>query len=339
MKAYSQLSLIGLFLLLGFSWGTAQQLSPSSPLVSPGAPLGSNAMPNVGPNTIPAENPFKNCGAPEVSEVQQQQIDSIQEQLKDDPQNPFLYYNLGRLLYRGQQWKEAQAAFASALAYDKDQQLADQIYYNLGNVHACQQEFEQAVKQYKQTVQRNPEDVDARYNLSLARLLAQQQQQQQQQQQGDGEQQQGSEGQQGEQGESQQAENQDGQQGEQEEQQANQQQQQQNGQQGEQEEQQAQAGQQNQEEAEQEEPSDATAGGQQESNESESEDSSVAAAQETPQSEGPLPEGGAEDQTDLLLSKQQAEQVLNAVQENRRNFIQRLIQRQGKPRNPPDKNW
>jgi Ca-activated chloride channel homolog len=119
------------------------------------------------------------------------------------PQDASLRYNQGASLYRSGDYDQAAAAFTQTLA-TTDLPLQQHAYYNLGNTQyrlgqaGLQQDpqkavaaWESAVKDYQSSLELNPSDPDARYNLDLVnkqldelkKLLQQQQQQQQQNQQ------------------------------------------------------------------------------------------------------------------------------------------------------------
>lgn len=121
--------------------------------------------------------------------------------------------------------------------------------YNLGNALARQQKFDDAIAAYEKSLQQNPDNEDARFNLDLVKQLKQQQEQQQNSQNDDNADQQDQQQQQDQQ--SQQQDQQDQQSQDQQDQQQNQDQQeqnpQQNDQQQEQEQEQQQAEQQDQE--------------------------------------------------------------------------------------------
>ncbi|MCQ2312644.1 MAG: tetratricopeptide repeat protein [Paludibacteraceae bacterium] len=116
-------------------------------------------------------------------------------------------FNLGNTLYREDKYQEAATEFAKAaenLDPKKDKERYAQTMHNLGNACFAQQQYDQAVAAYQESLRANPKDDDTRYNLVKAMSLLQhnqgqgqnqnqdqnqQQQQEQQQQQQDQQQQ------------------------------------------------------------------------------------------------------------------------------------------------------
>ena len=94
-------------------------------------------------------------------------------------------YNMANTLYRQGSFEQAKkhldkikdAAAASPAAAD--------YYYNLGNVAVALQDYQTAVDAYKQSLLRNPGDLDAKENYIYAKEKLKQQQDQQQNQQND----------------------------------------------------------------------------------------------------------------------------------------------------------
>lgn len=108
-----------------------------------------------------------------------------------------LHYNAGDAAYRAQQFETARKHFEHA-AIAPDLELQQKAYYNLGNTlyqageqvpdpKEKQQLWEQAIRNYDNSLKLNPKDEDASNNLAYVKRkleeLKQQQQQQQQQQQ------------------------------------------------------------------------------------------------------------------------------------------------------------
>jgi Ca-activated chloride channel family protein len=111
----------------------------------------------------------------------------------------------GNDLYAKQKYKEAAAAYQKALKeqptfvpliqqkqFDAARKVMDNTIksskdplvqggaqYNKGNTFMSEQQWQQAVDAYKSALRRNPQDIDAKYNLSYALSKMKQQQQQQ----------------------------------------------------------------------------------------------------------------------------------------------------------------
>jgi Ca-activated chloride channel family protein len=139
----------------------------------------------------------------------------------EEPDSPLLHFNVGDVLYKTGKYEEALQEFAGAMQ-GEDNELKAKTMYNVGNVHAQQEAWSEAVEAYKQALHLNSHDQDIKANLEMAlKYLEQQQQQQDQQQDQDGEnsdedqqQQQDQEPQQGNEDEQQQDQQQDSEQNE-----------------------------------------------------------------------------------------------------------------------------
>ena len=95
------------------------------------------------------------------------------------------HYNLGDALFKQDKYAEAQEEFATAakmLDKKKDKERYAKSMHNIGNCAFAQQQYDQAVAAYQESLRANPKDNDTRYNLVKALEMLQQQQQQQQQQ-------------------------------------------------------------------------------------------------------------------------------------------------------------
>ena len=90
-------------------------------------------------------------------------------------------YNQANTRYRQEGLVEAEQLLQQALEA-ADPNLSQAAYYNLGNVHFNNQNWEAAIAAYQEALRLNPDDADARHNLELAmQQLAQQEEQEQQQ--------------------------------------------------------------------------------------------------------------------------------------------------------------
>ncbi|MBW2328069.1 MAG: VWA domain-containing protein [Deltaproteobacteria bacterium] len=109
----------------------------------------------------------------------EQSIQFYQEQLKNDPDDPTLHYNLGDALYRNKKYKEAVSAFNNGLKTE-DLSLQARSYYNRGNTqfflgagtektdpeHTIKL-WQQALKSYQAALALQPEDEEAAHNRNV----------------------------------------------------------------------------------------------------------------------------------------------------------------------------
>ena len=159
---------------------------------TPAFPQSISRTPSAGTPTVSphdqatAHDPLRTCvPTPQHSsetELYQKRLEEYLKARGESPQNAEVHYNLGILYSRLQQWDEAQKSFLQALSHDRDKKRVARIYFQLGNVFACQRQFEKAIVQYKQTLRMEPQDTDTQHNLALSQLLSKQQQREQQQQ-------------------------------------------------------------------------------------------------------------------------------------------------------------
>jgi Ca-activated chloride channel family protein len=90
-------------------------------------------------------------------------------------------YTQANTRYRQEGLAEAEQLLQQALE-TADATLAQSAYYNLGNVHFNNQNWQAAIDAYQEALRLNPADADARHNLELAmQQMAQQQQEEEQQ--------------------------------------------------------------------------------------------------------------------------------------------------------------
>lgn len=144
---------------------------------------------------------------------------------------PELDYNIGNVLTLQGKYEEAVSRYETALN-TTDLDVEQRAHYNLGNTKMVMNDFQGAIDSYKKALEIDPSDMDAKYNMEVARKLLKEQMEQQQQQ--DGEKKDQQQQQQQQQNQDQQQQDQEEQQKQEQQQQEQQQQQQeQQGQQGE----------------------------------------------------------------------------------------------------------
>ena len=85
----------------------------------------------------------------------------------DRPGSPVAAYNLGTALVTGKNYEQAFPKLDEAASKLTGLELA-KAYYNIGNGLFGAGKFQEAVGAYKKTLEINPNDRDAKYNLELA---------------------------------------------------------------------------------------------------------------------------------------------------------------------------
>ncbi len=98
--------------------------------------------------------------------------------LAKDPNNPSGLFNLGNSLYQQKQYDSSRKLMAASAKLNNNKTGKAAANYNIGNTYMSQQKWEEAVSAYKQTLRNNPQDADAKYNLSYAEQMLKKQQQQ-----------------------------------------------------------------------------------------------------------------------------------------------------------------
>lgn len=107
--------------------------------------------------------------------------DAYQKALTKDPKSNVARFNLGNTFYKQDSLEQSRKIMeASAKAASDKQQKAD-AFYNIGNTYMKEQKWKEAADAYKQALRNNPQDADSKYNLSYALQKLKQQQQQQNQ--------------------------------------------------------------------------------------------------------------------------------------------------------------
>lgn len=87
-------------------------------------------------------------------------------------------FNLGNSLVQQKQFDAARKVMDHAAKTSKDPAVQSGAHYNTGNTYMSEQQWQQAVDAYKSSLRKNPQDADAKYNLSYALAKLKQQQQQ-----------------------------------------------------------------------------------------------------------------------------------------------------------------
>ncbi len=87
-----------------------------------------------------------------------------------DPDVALPYFNMGVAYLQAEEYLRAEAALNQSLR-TVDAETAGEVYYALGEVYFRLGRYQQSAVAYRETLQRNPADDDARYNMELALSL------------------------------------------------------------------------------------------------------------------------------------------------------------------------
>jgi Ca-activated chloride channel homolog len=90
-------------------------------------------------------------------------------------------YNLGNTLIQQERYDEAIKKYQNAASKANTPQEKAKIYHNQGNAFYQSKKYKESVEAYKQSLKNDPNDVNTKENLALARKALKQQMQQQQQ--------------------------------------------------------------------------------------------------------------------------------------------------------------
>ena len=109
---------------------------------------------------------------------------SYRKGLMQDTSSVAAHYNLANNLYRQRNFDEAAAQLDASQLTAGDTEFAADYYYNRGDVAISQEDWQTAVNMFKESLRRNPGDLDAKENYIYARnkLIEQQNQNQDDQQ-------------------------------------------------------------------------------------------------------------------------------------------------------------
>jgi Ca-activated chloride channel family protein len=110
-------------------------------------------------NKLYEQNKFKEAGA------------TYQKALQKDPTSIPGMFNLGNSLYQQKQFDASRKILAGAAKNAKDKGSKAEVNYNIGNTYMSEKKWEDAIESYKQTLKNNPQDADAKYNLSYAKAM------------------------------------------------------------------------------------------------------------------------------------------------------------------------
>ncbi len=95
-------------------------------------------------------------------------LDYYHDAETDLPESPELNYNMGGALYQQKGYEEAVQQFEKSLK-STDINVEAAAHYNLGSTYFRMGDYEKAIGSYENALKANPKDMDAKFNLELAR--------------------------------------------------------------------------------------------------------------------------------------------------------------------------
>jgi Ca-activated chloride channel family protein len=102
----------------------------------------------------------------------------LEEARDKNPADPVVNYNLGSAYHQQGEYDKANDTYLNS-ALSKDSIMRAYSYYNMGNTEFRKGEYQKALDAYKKSIDIDPTDLDAKYNLELTRQKLQEQEQQQ----------------------------------------------------------------------------------------------------------------------------------------------------------------
>lgn len=94
-----------------------------------------------------------------------------QQALQKNPTYAPGMFNLGNALYQSKQVDAARNVMAATAKSAKDKNERSGAQYNIGNTYMDEKKWQEAIDAYKQSLRNNPQDADAKYNLSYAQAM------------------------------------------------------------------------------------------------------------------------------------------------------------------------
>lgn len=98
-------------------------------------------------------------------------LEKFREAELDDPVSPIVHFNIASALYKQNKYDKAIAAYMKAVEKAKEPAFLAKIWYGLGNAYFKSDSLLKAIECYKRSLEYDPNDKDAKYNLELARAL------------------------------------------------------------------------------------------------------------------------------------------------------------------------
>ncbi|GAB6281409.1 MAG: hypothetical protein STSR0008_01480 [Ignavibacterium sp.] len=121
---------------------------------------------------------FVNKGVENYEKTQYAEAEvNFRKALEKEPNNFNAHFNLGDNYFKQKKYEDAIKSYQNAIAKTNDSNLKAQSYYNIGNSLLKNNKLEESIEAYKNSLKLNPNDYDAKYNLSYAKKMLEKQKQ------------------------------------------------------------------------------------------------------------------------------------------------------------------
>jgi Ca-activated chloride channel homolog len=87
----------------------------------------------------------------------------------EKPNDPIVSYNLGNSHYKQGNYEKALKNYLRSMDQESSKSINQKSNYNIGNTLFRMNKFDESIKAYKKTLELNPNDMDAKFNLEFAR--------------------------------------------------------------------------------------------------------------------------------------------------------------------------
>ncbi len=106
----------------------------------------------------------------------------FREALRHNPNSFEAGYNLATTLFRLERYDDAIEQLQAIAPYSDDKEQIARLFHNLGNSYLYNQDIDNSIEAYKESLRQNPDDDETRYNLIAAQKLKEEQEEQEQEQ-------------------------------------------------------------------------------------------------------------------------------------------------------------
>lgn len=93
---------------------------------------------------------------------------NFKKSIEKEPGNFTSTFNLGDAYFKQERYDEAISTFKEVMNQTDDKNLQAKIWYNIGNSLLKSQKIKESIEAYKSSLKLNPNDTEAKYNLSYA---------------------------------------------------------------------------------------------------------------------------------------------------------------------------